>query len=64
LGALLLAFWRRSGDRQNRAHRAAIIVAGIFLAWKEGFVRPDVHVVVFLIYAFFSIALLPAFLAC
>jgi hypothetical protein len=58
--ALVLTTWLGSANWRERTDRAAIVCAGIFLAWKEGFVRADVHVVVFLVYSFFLGALLPA----
>jgi hypothetical protein len=60
--ALVLTTWFGSPNWRERSNRVAIISAGIFLAWKEGFVRADVHVVVFLVYAFFLAAILPALL--
>jgi hypothetical protein len=63
LGGLVLMNWLGSPNWRGRTDRAAIIAAGIFLAWKEGFVRAEVHVMVFLVYAFFIAALLPALLS-
>lgn len=57
---LLLTVWFGSPDWRSRIDRVAIIAAGTFLAWKEGFVRADVHVVVFFVYAFILAALVPA----
>ncbi len=62
LVTLLLTVWLGSPDWRSRTDRVAIVAAGTFLAWKEGFVRADVHVVVFFVYAFVLAALLPAFL--
>ena len=39
-----------------------LLGAGIFLAWKEAFVRADGHVVIFLLYAFLTATLMPALL--
>jgi hypothetical protein len=60
LATLLLTQWLRSKDWLRRTDRAVIVAAGTFLAWKEGFVRPDVHVVVFFLYSFFLAAMMPA----
>jgi len=60
--ALVLTTWFGSPNWRERSNRVAIVSAGIFLAWKEGFVRADVHVVVFLVYSFFLAAILPALL--
>jgi hypothetical protein len=60
--ALVVTTWLGSPNWRERPHRVAIVSAGIFLAWKEGFVRADEHVVVFLVYSFFLAALLPALL--
>src|SRR5262249_21261066 len=62
LGSLIFALWLGSAARLGRLPRVAIVSAGLFLAWKEGFVRPDVHVVVFLVYAFLVSVSLPALL--
>jgi hypothetical protein len=64
LSALVFTTWIGSPNWRERTHRVAIVCAGIFLAWKEGFVRADAetHVVVFLLYSFFLAALLPALL--
>ena len=62
LVTLLLTRWLSCEDWRHKTDAVAIIGAGIFLAWKEGFVRPDVHVVVFFIYSFFLAVLLPALL--
>jgi hypothetical protein len=58
--ALLFIIWLGSPNRRQRMDRMAIVFAGIFLAWKQGFVRADTHVVVFLVYSFFLAGLLPA----
>src|SRR5262249_51203248 len=62
--ALVFSTWLGSPNWRERTHRLAIVGAGIFLAWKEGFVRADAdtHVVVFLVYSFFLAALVPALL--
>jgi hypothetical protein len=60
LAALVAVHWLGSKQWASQTDRAAIVLAGIFLAWKEGFVRPDIHAVVFLVYSFFLAALLPA----
>jgi hypothetical protein len=60
--ALVFTTWLGSPNWRERTHRVAIVCAGIFLTWKEGFVRADTHVVVFLVYSFFLAALLPALL--
>jgi hypothetical protein len=62
LVALIFTTWLGSPNWRERTHRVAILAAGIFLAWKEGFVRADLHVVVFLVYSFFVAGLLPALL--
>ena len=60
--ALVFTTWLGSPNWRERTHRVAIVAAGLFLAWKEGFVRADMHVVVFLVYSFFLAALVPALL--
>jgi hypothetical protein len=62
--ALVVTTWVGSPNWRGRTHRVAIAAAGIFLAWKEGFVRADTatHVVVFLVYSFFLAALVPSLL--
>jgi hypothetical protein len=60
--ALVITSWLGSANWRNRTDRAAIVAAGTFLAWKEGFVRADVHVVVFFVFAFILAALTPALL--
>jgi hypothetical protein len=60
---LVLTTWFGSSDWRGRTDRVAIVAAGIFLAWKEGFVRAEVHVMVFFVYAFFMAGLLPALLS-
>jgi hypothetical protein len=62
LAALAFTAWLGSPNWRERTHRVAIVSAGIFLAWKQGFIRADTHVVVFLVYSFFVAALLPALL--
>jgi hypothetical protein len=62
LVALVLTTWLGSRNWRERTHSVVIVCAGIFLAWKEGFVRAEAHVVVFLVYSFFLAALLPALL--
>jgi len=60
---MLLFPWH--GTREILAHtpKICLFAAGIFLAWKEGFVRADdFHVAVFLLYAFFMAATMPALL--
>jgi hypothetical protein len=59
---LLLTSWFSSSNWRGRTDRVAVVAAGIFLAWKEGFVRAELHVMVFFVYAFFLAALLPALL--
>lgn len=58
--ALLLVLWVGSGKRLTPTAGACIVFAGIFLAWKEGFLRADTHTSVFLIYAFLVATVLPA----
>src|SRR5690348_6684120 len=41
VAALVFTTWLSSPNRRERTHRVAIVAAGIFLAWKEGFVRAD-----------------------
>jgi hypothetical protein len=60
--ALVFTTWLGSPNWRERTHRVVVVYAGIFLAWKEGFVRAEAHVVVFLVYSFFLAALLPALL--
>jgi hypothetical protein len=62
--ALVFSTWLGSPNWRERTHRVVVVCAGIFLAWKEGFVRADTetHVVVFLIYSFFLASLVPALL--
>jgi hypothetical protein len=60
--ALVFTSWLGSPNWRSRWDRVGIVAAGIFLAWKEGFVRADVHVVVFFIYSFLLAALLPVLL--
>jgi hypothetical protein len=60
---LALTTWSASSNWRRRTDRAAVVAAGIFLAWKEGFVRADFHVMVFFVYACFIAALLPALLS-
>ena len=63
LTGLLLVHWHGSREPLAQTPRICLITAGIFLAWKEGFVRADnVHVVVFLLYAFLMAATMPALL--
>lgn len=59
---LLLSCWLGSRDWKRNTDRAALVALGMFLAWKEGFVRADVHVVVLFVFAFFVGGLLPALL--
>ena len=63
LGVLIVVFWCRSKTYLRETSRVLLIAAGAFLAWKEGFVRPDTHVIVFLVYSFLLAAFLPALLA-
>ena len=58
LAALLAVQWF-GGKRTSQTDRVAVILAGIFLVWKEGFVRADIHPVVFFVFCFFLAALLP-----
>ncbi len=62
LAVLVLISWLGSSNWRERTDRAAIIAAGIFLAWKEGYVRAEMHVMVFFVYAFFILALFPSLL--
>jgi hypothetical protein len=62
LGGLVLMYWLGSSNWRERTDRAIIIAAGIFLAWKEGYVRAEMHIIVFFVYAFFIAALLPELL--
>jgi hypothetical protein len=62
LAGLMLTSWFGSSNWRERNDRVAIVAAGIFLAWKEGFVRAEVHVTVFFVYAFFLGGLLPVLL--
>src|SRR5437899_7198109 len=62
LGGLVLMYWLGSSNWRERTDRAAIVAAGIFLAWKEGYVRAEMHIIVFFVYAFFVAALLPELL--
>ena len=39
-----------------------LLLAGLFLAWKEAYVRADVHIVVFQVYVFLVVAMLPAWM--
>lgn len=59
---LLFTGWLGSSNWRGRMDRVAIVAAGIFLAWKEGFTRAEIHVVVFFVYSCFLAALLPALL--
>jgi hypothetical protein len=59
---LLLLHWRGSKEPLTQMPGICLLGTGIFLAWKEGFVRAHSHVVVFLLYAFFIAATMPAFL--
>jgi hypothetical protein len=62
LVGLVSISWLGSPNWRGRTDRAAIVAAGIFLAWKEGYVRAEMHVMVFFVYAFFIAALLPVLL--
>ena len=62
LAGLLLAQWLNSKKSPDRFPRLVLLVAGIFLAWKEGFVRADIHISVFLLYAFLIAGMMPALL--
>lgn len=62
LGGLVLISWLGTSNWRERTYRAAIVAAGVFLAWKEGYVRAEMHVMVFFVYAFFIAALLPSLL--
>lgn len=59
--ALLFLLWFNSDNLVSSAAGAGIVLAGVFLAWKEGFLRADLHPTVFLIYAFLVATLVPAF---
>lgn len=63
MSGLTVARWLAAGGGVRRLDRVALAAAGIFLAWKEGFVRADTHVFVFFIYGFLFAALNPATLA-
>lgn len=59
----ILVHWCGSREIWAQTPRVCLLVTGIFLAWKEGFVRADnIHVVVFLLYSFFVGATMPALL--
>jgi hypothetical protein len=62
LAATFAIYMFRSRNWHLGLDRAAVICAGIFLAWKEGFVRADEHVTVFFVFSFIIAALLPALL--
>ena len=62
VSGLVVAQWLASDAGIRRLDRVALAGAGIFLAWKEGFVRADIHVIVFFIYGFLFTALNPAML--
>jgi hypothetical protein len=62
LVALVLTSWFGSPNWRGRTNRMAIVAAGIFLAWKEGFTRAAVHGMVFFVDALFLAALLPVLL--
>ena len=59
---LLLAQWLNAGKLLNQFPKVLLLAVGIFLAWKEGFVRADLHINVFLLYAFVIAAMMPALL--
>jgi len=60
---LLLLHWQRSTKAWAQTPGICLLAAGIFLAWKEGFVRADnTHVAVFLLYAALIAVTMPAFL--
>lgn len=63
VSGLVVARWLAIGGGFRRLDRVALAAAGIFLAWKEGFVRADIHVIVFFIYGFLFAALSPAMFA-
>jgi hypothetical protein len=64
-GSAALIIWQtlRREELRTGLSRAAVLAAGVALAWKEGFVRPDVHVIVLFVYGFFLAALLPALMS-
>ncbi|MGO8835941.1 MAG: hypothetical protein ACLQQ0_00820 [Limisphaerales bacterium] len=63
LMGMLLIHGCGSTDRWRQTPKVCLLVTGIFLAWKEGFVRADnVHVMVFLVYASLMSATMPALL--
>jgi hypothetical protein len=59
---LLLIHWFSAKKPLALIPNICILAAGIFLAWKEGFVRADIHIMVFVLYAFFAAATMPALL--
>jgi hypothetical protein len=60
---LMLVHWCGSGKMLALAPQICLLAAGIFLSWKEGFVRAEpVHVVVFQFYAFILATTMPALL--
>ena len=59
---LALVCWRSAREWWPMGARVSLAGAGLFLAWKEGYVRVDEHVGVFLRYAFLTAALLPGLL--
>jgi hypothetical protein len=64
LALMVLLAWREQKVRWCDLGTLAIVAAGVAVAWKEGFVRPDIHVVVFFLYSFALAALLPGLLTC
>ncbi len=56
---LLLLLWLGSADWRTLTPQMVIVLAGIYLAWKEGFSRADIHVAVFFTYAFMLALFLP-----
>jgi hypothetical protein len=63
ISVLVGILWHLSRGGPRPIGRILLLLAGLFLAWKEGFVRPDQHVIVFFVYSFLVTVLLPAFLS-
>ncbi len=60
--ALLLGYWRSVRQWWPAGGRISLLAAGLFLSWKEGFVRLDEHTAVYLQYCFLTAGLLPGLL--
>ena len=61
LAGLLFCCWLAAKKSLEHIPKICLLAVGIFLAWKEGFVRADLHVIVFWIYAFLAAAMMSAF---